>query len=86
MIRIFQCGSTDKHTYTLRNTKVATIYKDGNISVLSSETTIKIASIPQNIIVENTSLKVGQTKKINYEVNLADAIYIKVIGIVPMKM
>lgn len=92
MTRIFPYGSTDKPTYSSSNPKVATIDNEGNISVLSIGTTtikidvngisktftIKTGSRPKDIIAKDMTLKVGQTSKINYEVNPSDALYTKI--------
>lgn len=89
MTRIFPYGSTDKATYSSSNSAVATVDANGNVSVLGKGTTtikvnvngitksftLKAGEIPQNVELENVTLRVGQTKKLTYTVTPSDAMY-----------
>lgn len=89
MLRVFPYGSNDKATYSSSNTNVATVDKDGNVVVKAKgSTTIKVTvngmsksfilktgNKPNSLELENATLKIGQTKKMNHTAQPEDALY-----------
>lgn len=88
-IRLFPYGTIDKPTYTSSNKNVATIDKDGNVSVvgvgtttitvkvngISKSFTLKTGVEPDDIVVKDVTLKVGQKQKMEYTVTPSNAAY-----------